>query len=53
MTQNLLKATKKTSVGKIVYASSSEVYGHNPVIPTPETEFIILNAMADRDSYAF
>jgi len=52
MTQNLLKATKKTSVGKIVYASSSEVYGHNPVIPTPETEFIILNAMADRDSYA-
>jgi len=52
MTQNLLNATINTTVNKIVYASSSEVYGHNPIIPTPETEFIILNAMATRDSYA-
>lgn len=52
MTQNLLNATSNTTVNKIVYASSSEVYGHNPTIPTPETEFIILNAIATRDSYA-
>ena len=52
MTQNLLNATINTTVNKIVYASSSEVYGHNPIIPTPETEFIILNAIATRDSYA-
>jgi dTDP-glucose 4,6-dehydratase len=52
MTQNVLASLAGTKVQKVVYASSSEVYGHNPPIPTPEEEFIILNAQADRDSYA-
>tara|TARA_R100000008_G_scaffold86477_1_gene79788 strand:- start:1397 stop:2344 length:948 start_codon:yes stop_codon:yes gene_type:complete len=52
MTQNVLSCIVGTGVKKVVYASSSEVYGHNPPIPTPEEEFIILNAQADRDSYA-
>ena len=52
MTQNVLSSIAGTEVKKVVYASSSEVYGHNPPVPTPEDEFIILNAQADRDSYA-
>jgi nucleoside-diphosphate-sugar epimerase len=39
-------------VRKIVYASSSEVYGDPRIIPTPEEHEIVLRPMADRDSYA-
>lgn len=51
MIQNLLQVCP-SSVKKIVYASSSEVYGASPKIPTKETEPGILNIHADRDSYA-
>ena len=52
MTQNVLGSIEGTGVKKIIYASSSEVYGHDPKIPTGENEFIVLNASTDRDSYA-
>jgi len=52
MTQNVLKACKNSSVKKIIYASSSEVYGEPLEVPTPETHPIILNIHTDRDSYA-
>lgn len=53
MTQNLLKALDSVdSVNKIVYASSSEVYGEPLKIPTPEDHPILINIKADRDSYA-
>lgn len=51
MTQNVLNACTE-KVHKVVYASSSEVYGPSPVIPTKETEPMILHPSADRDSYA-
>ncbi len=51
-TQNLLYASQDTSVEKIIYASSSEVYGHNPKVPTSENEKTILNVETLRDSYA-
>ena len=51
MTQNVLNACTP-SIQKIVYASSSEVYGPSPVVPTNEREPMILHAAADRDSYA-
>ena len=52
MTQNLLLACKNSNIDKVVYASSSEVYGPTPVVPTDENQPIILHATADRDSYA-
>jgi len=52
MTQNVLDACKKSSVKKIIYASSSETYGEPLEIPTPETHPILLNIHTDRDSYA-
>lgn len=53
MTQNLLKALDGVdSVDKIVYASSSEVYGEPMKLPTPEDHPILVNIKADRDSYA-
>jgi nucleoside-diphosphate-sugar epimerase len=52
MTQNLLNCVENTFVGKIVYASSSEVYGDDPPTPTKEEFPIILNIDANRDSYA-
>lgn len=53
MTQNVLDACKSVdSVKKIVYASSSEIYGPEPNVPTKETEPMILHTSADRDSYA-
>jgi len=52
MTQNVLDACKKSSVKKIVYASSSETYGEPQEIPTPETHPILLNIHTNRDSYA-
>ena len=51
MTQNLL-SNLTSSVRKIIYASSSEVYGPSPKIPTSETEPITLHSNEDRDSYA-
>lgn len=39
-------------VCKLIYASSSEVYGQASVFPTPEDHDIVLRSMADRDSYA-
>lgn len=53
MTQNVLEGCKQVdSVRKIVYASSSEIYGPAPKVPTEETEEMILYPQADRDSYA-
>ena len=52
MTQNVLDACRDSSVKKIVYASSSEVYGEPLKIPTPENHPILLNINTDRDSYA-
>jgi len=53
MTQNILSAIASVgSVDKIVYASSSEVYGEPLQIPTPESHPILLDVQADRDSYA-
>tara|TARA_R110001583_G_scaffold110092_2_gene259006 strand:+ start:311 stop:1228 length:918 start_codon:yes stop_codon:yes gene_type:complete len=51
ITQNVLEACNK-KVKKIIYASSSEVYGPSPITPTKESEPIILHPIADRDSYA-
>jgi len=52
MTQNVLNAIKNSNVKKIVYASSSEVYGEPMQVPTPESHPILLNVHTDRDSYA-
>jgi len=52
MTQNTLDACKKSSVKKIIYASSSETYGEPLKVPTSETHPILLNIHTDRDSYA-
>tara|TARA_B100000131_G_scaffold280500_1_gene286474 strand:+ start:144 stop:1112 length:969 start_codon:yes stop_codon:yes gene_type:complete len=53
MTLNVLEACRGSStVKKFGYASSSEVYGNCPVIPTPESESVILNVFEHRDSYA-
>ena len=51
ITQNVLYSCGE-SVKKIIYASSSEVYGPSPVTPTKESEPIILHSDSDRDSYA-
>jgi len=51
-TQNLIYASQETNVKKIIYASSSEVYGHNPEVPTSEKCKTILNIETLRDSYA-
>jgi len=53
MTQNVLNAIATVgATDKIVYASSSEVYGEPLQIPTPESHPILLEIHADRDSYA-
>jgi len=51
ITQNVLNSITK-SVKKIIYASSSEIYGPTPVVPTDELQPIELHIEADRDSYA-
>lgn len=51
LTQNILNSCSK-SVKKVIYASSSEIYGPEPKVPTKESEHIVLDSMADRDSYA-
>jgi len=52
MTQNVLRACISSPVKKIIYASSSEVYGEPLDIPTPESHPILLNIHTNRDSYA-
>jgi len=52
MTKNVMTAVKDTSVKKVVYTSTSEVYGDKPPLPTGENHHIILNVHSDRDSYA-
>ena len=51
ITQNTLSSLR-SQIKKIFYASSSEVYGPTPKVPTKEEELINLNIDADRDSYA-
>jgi UDP-glucuronate decarboxylase len=51
-TQTIMNAIEGTEIGYVCYTSSSEVYGDPMVIPTPETHPVLLNAEADRDSYA-
>ncbi len=51
MTQNVL-ACCGSYVEKIIYASSSEVYGPTPNVPTKESEPIELFTQFARDSYA-
>jgi nucleoside-diphosphate-sugar epimerase len=52
ITQNVLNACINSTLEKIIYASSSEVYGEPIKIPIPETHPILLNVYTDRDSYA-
>ena len=57
-TSNLLKAIEKIInqdnyfSPKIIFASSSEVYGSANLIPTPENGLTYLRTSEDRDSYA-
>lgn len=52
ITKNVLTDIKGSSVKKVIYTSTSEVYGDNPPLPTPESHMIQLNIFTDRDSYA-
>lgn len=52
ITQNVLAACIDTDINYIIYTSSSEVYGEPLAVPTKENHPILLNAFADRDSYA-
>ena len=40
ITKNVLTDIKGSSVKKVVYTSTSEVYGDNPPLPTPESHMI-------------
>ena len=51
MTQNVLNSIDE-AVNKVIYASSSEIYGPKPNVPTDESQPIELHINADRDSYA-
>jgi nucleoside-diphosphate-sugar epimerase len=52
ITKNILTAIKDSTIKKVVYTSTSEVYGDDPPLPTPESHMIELNIFSDRDSYA-
>lgn len=52
ITAHVMEAVQNTFVKKIIYTSSSEAYGEPMTVPTPETHPILLNASANRDSYA-
>ncbi|MEW6033653.1 MAG: SDR family NAD(P)-dependent oxidoreductase [Chloroflexota bacterium] len=53
VTANLVRELGKVpTLRKLVYASSSEVYGSPGKIPTDEDQPIMLRAYSDRDSYA-
>jgi nucleoside-diphosphate-sugar epimerase len=53
-TENILTIARRNKdfLKRLVYTSSSEVYGEPRIIPTPESELISLNINAVRDSYA-
>jgi nucleoside-diphosphate-sugar epimerase len=53
-TRNVLEYARKSEVNRVVYASSSEIYGHPPRIPTDETSLMILDPpqLTTRWSYA-
>lgn len=51
MTQHVLDACREHGC-RIVYASSSEVYGEPEVVPIPESHPIVLYPESDRDSYS-
>ena len=50
--QNLLLACQNSGVKKIIYTSSSEIYGPTPITPTSENEPIVLHSLSNRYSYA-
>ena len=54
ITKNVLNSMryKYLNIKKVVYASTSEVYGDNPPLPTESKHPITLNVHSDRDSYA-
>ena len=52
ITKNILNAIKNSTIKKVIYTSTSEVYGDNPPLPTAESHMIQLNIFTDRDSYA-
>ena len=52
ITKNVLMSIDGSTIKKVVYTSTSEVYGDNPPLPTPENHMIQLNVFSDRDSYA-
>lgn len=57
MTQNIIEAIrlakeKADFETKVIYASSSEVYGEPFTIPTPETDITYFRVEEDRDSYS-
>lgn len=51
-TQAVMAALEGTAVRYVAYTSSSEAYGEPMQVPTPESHPVLLNAAADRDSYA-
>jgi UDP-glucose 4-epimerase len=52
-TWNVLQAALETEVERVIFASSSEVYGHPEHVPTPETEPSLFEpALSPRWSYA-
>tara|TARA_R100000008_G_scaffold80104_1_gene62281 strand:- start:578 stop:1507 length:930 start_codon:yes stop_codon:yes gene_type:complete len=53
MTKNVLNSMryKFLNIKKLVYTSTSEVYGDNPPLPTESKHPITLNVHSDRDSY--
>ena len=53
MTTNVLDGLVQGGFsGKLIYASSSEVYGNPSEIPTPESHPVVLRPEMDRDGYA-
>lgn len=54
ITYNLINSIREYGVGveKLIYASSSEVYGDATVFPTPEEAPSSLRTLMDRDCYA-
>jgi nucleoside-diphosphate-sugar epimerase len=52
ITKNVVESIQGSKVKKIIYTSTSEVYGDKPPLPTDEKFPIMLNIFTDRDSYA-